>query len=44
MDRYELSEAIAKAWNEGLTTLNLSRKGLIKLPPKRRTYTVFLYD
>ena len=44
MDRDELSEAIAKAQNEGLTTLDLSRKGLITLPPERRTYTVFLYD
>ena len=33
MDRVELSEAIAEAWNEGSTTLDLSRKGLITLPP-----------
>jgi len=44
MDRDELSETIAKVRNEGLTTLDLSRKRLITLPPERRTYTVLLYD
>ncbi len=44
MDQDELAEAIAKSGDEGSTTLDLSRKGLITLPPERRTYTVLLYD
>ena len=32
MDQDELAEAIAKSGNEGLTTFDLSRKGLTTLP------------